>query len=282
MFGWFASLQPVFVAAVLLWAAGVKLLVRHASGQAKRSALARLVGERHALTAFRLVAAAELLVALALLAPPAQWTEPVAATALSAGFLGYLTYARLAAPDSSCGCLSARRAPVSWRAFARAGVLAGACVLSLAAATGWPAAFGLPAATGWPAALAERPLAAAAALLGEAAAVAALSAEFDAAWLVPLRRLRIRLSHPLAGGGFEVPLQSTVQQLQRSAAYREVARLLVSDVREHWDEGEWRVLCYTARKDGRATTAVFAVPRLRYEPGAVRVALVDEAGLVAG
>jgi hypothetical protein len=114
------------------------------------------------------------------------------------------------------------------------------------------------------------------------AGAAVLSAEFDPAWLVPLRRLRVRLSHPLAGTGFEVPLQSTVQQLQRSDAYRQVARLLVSDVREHWDEGEWRLLCYTARRDGRAATAVFAVPRLRYEPAAVRVALVDEAAPVAG
>jgi hypothetical protein len=169
---------------------------------------------------------------------------------------------------------------VSWRAFARAGMLAGACALIPWAATGWPAA------------LAERPLGAAAILLAEAAALVALSAELDPVWLVPLRRLRLRLAHPLArtrslgpiparpiGGGFEVPLQSTVQQLQRSEAYRRVARLLVSDVREHWDEGEWRMLCYTARQDGRPTTAVFAVPRLRYEPDAVRVALVDEASL---
>jgi hypothetical protein len=270
MLGWFAALQPLFLGAVLLWAARVKLLGPDAAGNARRSALARLVGERRVVPAFRLVAAAELVVGLALLAPPAQWTESVAAIVLATGFLGYLVYARLAAPDSSCGCLSARRAPVSWRGFARTGVLAGAGALSLWAAPGWPAA------------LAERPLGAAAVLLGEAAVIVALSAEFDTAWLVPLRRLRIRLSHPLAGSGFDVPLQSTVQQLQRSAAYRQVARLLVSDVREHWDEGEWRVLCYTARRDGRDTTAVFAVPRLRYEPDAVRVTLVDEASLAAG
>ena len=74
----------------------------------------------------------------ALLAPPAHWTESVAATALATGFLGYLAYARLAAPESSCGCLSTRRAPVTWRSFARAGVLAGAGALSLWSATGWP------------------------------------------------------------------------------------------------------------------------------------------------
>jgi len=270
MLGWFAALQPLLLAAVLLWAARAKLLGRAATANARRSALAPLVGERRVVAAFRLVAAAEAAIGVALLAPPAHWTESVAATALATGFLGYLAYARLAAPESSCGCLSARRAPVTWRSFARAGVLAGAGALSLWAATGWPAA------------LAERPLAAAAVLLGEGAAIVALSAEFDTIWLVPLRRLRIRLSHPLAGGGFEVPLQSTVTQLQRSAAYRQVARFLVSDVRDHWDEGEWRLLCYTARRDGQDTTAVFAVPRLRYEPDAVRVTLVDDTSLVAG
>jgi hypothetical protein len=265
MFGWFAALQPVFAGAVLLWAARVKVLGRDAPALARRSTLARLVGERRAVPAFRLVAAVELAVAVLLLVPPPQWTESVAATSVAAGFLGYLAYARLAAPDSSCGCLSTRRAPVSWRSFARAGVLAGAGLLPVSASAGWPAA------------LAERPLAAAAVLLGEAAAMVALSPELDRAWLVPLRRLRVRLSHPLTGmAAFEVPLQSTVQQLQRSDAYRRVARLLVSDVREHWDEGEWRLLCYTARRDGRTSTAVFAVPRLRYEPAAVRVALVDD------
>jgi hypothetical protein len=274
MFAWFAALQPVFAGAVLLWAARVKVLGRDAPALARRSALARLVGQRWAAPAFRSVAAVELVVGVLLLVPPPQWTESAAATAVAAGFLGYLTYARLAAPASSCGCLGARRAPVSWRSFARAGVLAGAGLLSLWAPTGWPAA------------LAERPLAAAAVLLGEAAAMVALSPELDPVWLVPLRRLRVWLSHPLADlDGFtnvQVPLQSTVQQLQRSDAYRQVARLLVSDVREHWDEGEWRLLCYTARRDGRTTTAVFAVPRLRYEPAAVRVALVDEASLAAG
>jgi hypothetical protein len=281
MVGWVAALQPLLAGLVLLWAAGGKLLGRRRTAHARQSALARLVGERCAVPAFRLVAAAELAVAAALLLPPPQWTETLAAVGLAAGFLGYLTYARLAAPDSSCGCLGARRAPVSWRAFARAGGLAGACAIIPWAATGWPAA------------LAERPLAATAILLAEAAALAALSAELDPVWLVPLRRLRIRLAHPLAdrkrwlgpipaSSAFEVPLQSSVQQLQRSEAYRQVARLLVSDVREHWDEGEWRMLCYTARQDGRSTTAVFAVPRLRYEPAAVRVALVDEATMVPG
>lgn len=77
-------------------------------------------------------------------------------------------------------------------------------------------------------------------------------------------------------GSFDVPLASTIQQLLRSPAYRSVGELLRSDVLDHWDEGEWRLLIYTAVYDGRQATAVFAVPLLRYEPDAVKVAGVDE------
>jgi hypothetical protein len=58
--------------------------------------------------------------------------------------------------------------------------------------------------------------------------------------------------------------------------YRRVAPLLSSDVREHWDDEDWRMVCHSARYQGRGATAVFAVPRLRYEPDAVRVAIVDD------
>src|SRR5262249_24492881 len=49
-----------------------------------------------------------------------------AAAALGTGFLGYLTWARVTDPGSSCGCTATRHEPITWRAFARAGlVLAG-------------------------------------------------------------------------------------------------------------------------------------------------------------
>ncbi|MFF5073456.1 hypothetical protein ACFY2R_20225 [Micromonospora olivasterospora] len=70
-------------------------------------------------------------------------------------------------------------------------------------------------------------------------ACAALSPELDRRWLLPLRQLRVRLTHPLRGGS-GVPLLASVQQLQLSEAYRRVAPLLRSDVQEHWDDGEWR------------------------------------------
>lgn len=105
--------------------------------------------------------------------------------------------------------------------------------------------------------------------------IVALSPEFDSAWLLPLRRLRARLTHPLRGGS-GVPLLASVQQLQLSAAYRQVAALLTSDVREHWLEQSWRMVCYSARYQGRPATAVFAVPAVGAAPDQVRVALVDD------
>lgn len=259
-----AALQPLLVGAVLIWAARVKLFSRQAPAAAARSALVPLVGERRALAAYRLVGGAELAVGALLVLPPAWSSEAVAATALCGGFAGYLWYARRAAPTSSCGCLSARRAPVSWRGFARSGLLVLAGALAVTAGGHWVGA-----------AVAE-PYLAVAVLLAEAAAVVALSPELDASWLLPLRRLRARLTHPLTNG-YGVPLLASVQQLQLSGAYRRVAGLLRSDVREHWEQDEWRMVCYAARFQGRAVTAVFAVPRLRHDPAAVQVALVDEA-----
>jgi hypothetical protein len=109
-------------------------------------------------------------------------------------------------------------------------------------------------------------------LVAEAALVAVLSPELDRRWLLPLRRFRARISHPLAGRPFEVPLASSVQQLQKSDAYASIAGLLRSDLLDTWDEGEWRILTYSAHR----ATAVFAVPRLRYAPAEVRVALVTD------
>ncbi|MFD0820098.1 hypothetical protein ACFQ0D_17710, partial [Micromonospora zhanjiangensis] len=112
-------------------------------------------------------------------------------------------------------------------------------------------------------------------LLVEAAAVVVLSAELDPVWLLPLRRFRAALTHPLRGGS-GVPLLFAVQQLQQSAAYRRVAHLLSSDVLEHWDDEGWRMVGYAARYQGRTATAVFVVPLRTYQPDAVRVAVVDE------
>ncbi|GAA3519514.1 MauE/DoxX family redox-associated membrane protein [Actinocatenispora rupis] len=260
-----AAVQPLLLALVLAASARVKLTSRTARSRATGTALAAIVGKRRAPLAYGMVGGVEAVVALALLAGGVpvvpQRIGAALAVAASTAFVGYLGYARLFAPDSSCGCVSARQAPIRWRSFARAVLLLAASVVALVAGTPWPAAV-------------ARPYLAVGVLVVELAAVALLSPELDERWLFPVRRLVLRVRpHPLAGLAYDLPLASTVRQLERSPAYREVGGRLRSDVLDHWDEGEWRIVCY--RTDS-AATAVFAVPRLRYDPDSVRVAVVTD------
>lgn len=267
MVAWIGSLQPLLIAAVLLWSARGKLFSRYAEAHARRSALTPLLGENRALPAYRLLGGVEAGLAGALLVPGLLRAEAVAAAALSTGFLGYLAYARIKAPDSTCGCMGAQTAPVNGRSFGRAGLLLLFSVVAFAAPVSWVAG------------LVERPVLGLAVLVAEGAAIVAFAPELDRHWLLPLRRLHARITHPLSSPGtFDVPLDSTVEQLQRSSAYREIAASLRSDVREHWDEQDWRILVYSARYAGREGSAVFAVPRLKYAPETVRAAIVDAAG----
>lgn len=260
---WAADLQPLPVAVLLLWAGGWKLGGTQAAAAAARTGLGRLVGESRQFTAYRAVGAAELATALLLVVPVTHVAGAVAATLLSTGFLGYLSWARATAPDSSCGCLSAKQARITWRALTRAALLLLASAVAVTAAGSWSSS--------------DRPVGAAVLVLGEVLLACSLSAELDGYWLLPLRRLRVRISHPLAnGGGWDVPLDSTVQQLERSPAFSRVSPVLRSAIQDTWDEGEWRLLSYSAEVGERRLTAVFAVPRLRYAPDDVRVALVDE------
>ncbi|GIG71221.1 MauE/DoxX family redox-associated membrane protein [Phytomonospora endophytica] len=261
-----AALAPLLIGGVLLWSGSLKLFGRHAAAEARRTALAGLVGEARVVPAYRILGGLELLIAVALIAPPPLWIDLAAGAALSAGFIAYLGYAALAAPASSCGCMGSRPSRISWRAFARAGTM----LLASAAALLWAPSIA------WYTELSGEPVLFTAVLAAEALLVAGLSPEFDHRWLLPLRRLHNRLTHPLSGGGFEIPLDSTVTQLIRSGVYRHTAAALRSDVTEHWDEGEWRFLVYSARYENRPATAVYAVPRLRYAPDDVRVAMVDE------
>ncbi len=256
-----ASVQQALLGGVLLWAAAVKLRAPEA---ARTSALRRLVGERHVVAAYRAVAGVEVTLGALLVLPPTVALEAYAATALGVGMLGYLAYARIKAPDAGCGCLGEKQTPVRGRAFLRAGVLVAAGVLA-AFGTAW-----------WPAAIADRPLATVGLLVAEAALVVGLSPELDRRWLLPLRRWRVRLSHPLADRSTVVPLESSVQQLRRSDAFRSIADQLRSDLLDSWEEGEWRILTYAARTDSGRATAVFAVPLLDYRPDDVRVALVPD------
>ncbi|SFK68862.1 hypothetical protein SAMN05216275_13239 [Streptosporangium canum] len=254
-----AALQPYVIGLFLLWAALMKLLDRRMRAQAGQTALGRLVGSARAVLALRLVGVLELAVAITLLLPPALPVEGAAAAVLSTGFLVYLTYAHLAAPTSSCGCLGAHSRPVNWRGFARAGLLLAMSLVAVRArlypVDPWLVVLGL----------------------AEAVALLGLSAELDRHWLMPLRRLLVRLRKPLAAPSpQEIPLEVTMRLLYRSPAYCSASAQLTSDVQDVWDEDGLRFVVYAA--GGR--TAVFAVPLPGGDPSAVRVALTDEPALI--
>ncbi|WP_043621656.1 MauE/DoxX family redox-associated membrane protein [Nonomuraea candida] len=280
-----AASQPYVIAFFLLWAGLMKLLSRRMRAQAGRTALARLSGPARAVPALRLVGLGELAVAAALLLPPLHLLDAVAAALLSAGFLVYLAYASVAAPASSCGCLGTHSRPVDVRAFARAGLLLAAALLTaLGTRPAAPGAGAPGTVTGVQAGLEAGVKAGVKAADGLAAPVPAvivlevivllaLSAELDRYWLTPLRRLLVRLRRPLAAPPQErVPLEASLHLLRRSPAYCSAAAGLTSDVLETWDEDGMRFVVYGARD----RTAVFAVPLSGDDPGAVRVALVAE------
>jgi hypothetical protein len=247
-----AASQPYVIALFLAWAGLLKLFSRRMRAQAGQTALARLTGAARAVPALRLAGVIELAVAAALLIPPVSPLDGVAAALVSAGFLAYLAYAAVAAPTASCGCLGAHSHPVNVRAFARAGLLLAASVLAIGAQPHAPVA---------------------ALALSEAVILLALSAELDRHWLIPLRRLLVRLRSPLAvPAGRDVPLGASLHLLYRSPAYCSASAQLTSDVQDTWDEDGLRFVVFGARE----RTAVFAIPLHGHDPSAVRVALVAE------
>lgn len=265
MFNWLAAAQVVVIGGVLCWAGLVKVGGRSAATAARRSALRELVGEDRVVVAYRLVGGAEIIVAVAMFLAPGV-VPRAAALAWCVGLLGYLGYARVRAPRSSCGCLGKRSAPVRGRSFGRAGLLVAAAVLAtVGAGPGW-----------WLTMARSHPVWVLAVALAEIGLVVAASPELDEHWLLPLRRWRVTRRHPLAGGAFVIPVASSVQQLVRSEAYRSVGARLRSDLLDSWDEGEWRIMTYAVLAEGRPATAVFAVPLLRYQPEDVRVVLVPD------
>ncbi|ASQ98772.1 MauE/DoxX family redox-associated membrane protein [Streptomyces sp. 11-1-2] len=269
------ALAPLVLAGVLGPAGAGKLFGRGTARQAPRTALARLLrdGGRAALV-LRALGAVELLLAAALLAPPATPLPGAAAALLGAGFLGYLGYAHAAAPGSSCGCTARQDAPLTWRAFVRAAaVLAGGVAAALAQQPWWTAAARRPAAALW-------------LVLAAAAALTALSADPDRRWRMPLRRLRLRIAgHPLAATGAPaaVPVAATVELLERSRAWQSASRVVRSALLDHWDDGGWRILQFAGVHGGgtaaRPVLVLFAVDAAASldtvrEP-AVRVSVID-------
>jgi hypothetical protein len=253
-----AAAQPLLIGLLLLWSSYGKVVDRHSAEQARRTALPRLVGETRAAPVYRAVGVVEAVIGLALLAPPVWTVEAIAAVVLAAGFTGYLIYAKIVVPEASCGCVGSSAKPVGRRAIGRALLLLTTASAATTAGTGW-----------WSSEVLF--------LVPEAALFVMLSAELDRYWLLPLRRLRLRITHPLSGTATDaVPLSATQRRLLLSPAYRAVNGLLRSDIRDYWDDEDWRFVSYTAKYDGRAATAVFAVPHHDSTPESVRVAVVDE------
>jgi hypothetical protein len=264
-----AALQSGWLAAVLIAAAATKLLDRHAAESVRATALTPVLGPRRALPAYRMLGILELLVGTLLLTSLARTASAIAATVLAMGFIGYLTYARRRAPESGCGCLHSRGGPtpVSWRSFARAGLMLVAGFLAIRS---------VRAADYWLDVLLARPFAAAAVLIAETLALVVLSPELRGIrGSLPRRHVGPRLPRPLlAGSGLTV--RSSIRQLHESPAYHQVAGLLDADIVDSWRDESWQILCYDARYEGRPATAAFAVPLRRYDPRTVRVTLVDE------
>jgi methylamine utilization protein MauE len=268
------GLVPLVVAALLGWTGSVKLLGRRTARAAAASALARLLpGPRVATAAMRVLGACELAVAAALVLRPLSPVTAAATLALGAGFTAYLCYTTLTAPESSCGCASSRPTPVTWRSYARAGLVAAAGACCLVAGRPW-----------W-AGIYRRPVLSALTVLAVAAVTAGVSSELDRMWLLPLRRARVRVfGHPLARTAGPVPVAATVELLENSLAWQAMAPVVRSALADHWDSDGWRILRYSGAHDGgggpKPVSVLFAIDasatlETAGEP-AIRVSVVDD------
>ncbi|MFD4970779.1 MauE/DoxX family redox-associated membrane protein [Streptomyces sp. NPDC058424] len=269
------GLVPLVLAGLLGWTGAVKLFDRDTARRAPKTALARMLrsSERAALV-LRGTGAVELLLAAGLLAVPANPVPGAATAVLGAGFLGYLGYGRALAPESSCGCSANEDTPITWRAFARAAlVLVGGATVVVAHGAWWST-------------LTERPGGSLVFLAVAVAVLVALSVDLDRWWLLPLRRLRLRVfGHPLFGSepGEHVPVAASVELLENSLAWQTAFPVVRSGLLDHWEEDGWRILLYSGvyitRENARPVSVVFALDATagRDTPGdpVVRVSFID-------
>lgn len=272
------DLVPLLLGGLLAWTGAAKAFSRTLRSQAADSALLKLVGSlERAVLALRTLGFAELVLAVALVVAPTWWVPAACVVLLGLGFLGYLAYGRAKAPSSSCGC-TAGPAPISWRAFARAGlVVAGGFAAAMAAA--------LAVAGPWWQQVADRPLGALAVAVVAVLVVGALSTDLDRLWLLPLRQLRIRLfGTPLSSGSSDNPVAASVELLERSLAWESAGPIVRSGLVEWWDEDGWRILRYTGRygeeAEARTVSVLFALdPQASVSTTtapAIRVVIVDD------
>ena len=268
------NLAPL-VCGMLLAATGAgKLFGRRTAQLAANTVLVRVLGDgRRAALALRGVGAAELAVAAALLAAPDAVAPGITTAVLGAGFTAYLGYAKATAPESSCGCSARDEGPIGARAFTRAGLVVLGGLVSATADRAW-----------W-SQLPRHPVASAALLLVAAAAVLGLSADLDRLWLLPLRKLRLRVfGSPLAGPGERAPVAASVELLEHSLAWLAAAPLVRSALLDHWDDEGWRILRFAGvHEDARGAhpvSVLFALDltsTIDTTPSpAVRVSVIDD------
>lgn len=269
------DLAPLVCGVLLAVSGAAKLLGRRTAQVAANTVLVRVLGNGHrAAYALRSVGAAEVAVATALLAAPASPLPGAATAVLGAGFTGYLGYAKATAPQSSCGCSARDEGPIGARSFVRAAlVLAGGTASAFAGGSWWSQVARQPGRS--------VPVLAAAAVL-----LLALSTDLDRVWL-PLRRARLRLlGTPLpTGSGDRVPVEASVELLERSLAWQASAPIVRSALLDSWDDDGWRVLrfagVYDDPRGARPVNVLFALDEsatLARDPSpAVRVSVIDDA-----
>jgi hypothetical protein len=268
------DLVPFLLGSLLAWTGATKAFSRTLRQQAADSALLKLVGElERTVLAFRALGSLELALAAALLLAPTWWVPALGATLLGAGFVGYLAYAKVKFPASSCGC-TAGPAPITWRAFARAGLVVLGGVGAFFVAGPW-----------WGAAVSS-PLGALAVAGLAVVVVGALSTDLDHVWLLPLRRLRIRLfGNPLSSAASDDnPVAASVELLERSLAWEATGAVVRSALLESWDEAGWRILRYSGRygddESARKVSVLFALDHRASvsttTAPAIRVTIVDD------
>lgn len=268
------NLAPLVLGVLLALTGASKAFGRQVARQAAGTALVRILNDgRRATLVLRSTGIAELLVAAGLLAAPATVVPGVAATALGAGFVGYLGYARVTAPESSCGCTARNNGPITWRAFVRAGLVVAGGAVAIGARTAWWTHTG------------RHPLASVAFVAVVAAVLVAVSSDMDHLWLLPMRRARLKvLGHPLIGFGDHVPVAASVELLERSLAWVAASPVVRSSLIDHWEADGWRFLQFAGVHEvegaARPVTVLFAVDPLATKDSspnpAVRVTLIDD------
>jgi hypothetical protein len=204
---------------------------------------------------------------LLLVAPGARLAALGLATFLTLGFLVYLVLAKRIAPDAICACMAGKASRVSWRSFARAGVL---CALTVV---------GFPVNMFWGTALAAAPWLALVIALefaglwilspesGDALARLRLSGAGEAA-----RALRQRMDPTCA----RVPqdIGAIERALSAAPAYRALRNNMGART-DAWREGCWDYISYSATYEQQPATVIFVAPAL-FDPRDVSAAVVSE------